>query len=178
MLDCSRNAIPNKEFLRKWIDILADCGYNELQLYTEDTFQVENEPYFGYLRGGFSVAEIQEIDIDGSFTSIDKNAPRTENIRIEGGIWSESNRERLGYGKTGKFDDGDTLHGVTCTMLFSGVNKLVLQNMTFTHSAGFAVQIGRCENFTVKNIRCRILLQSGQNRIMLRKKRKNCLIPT
>ena len=62
MLDCSRNAIPNKEFLKKWIDILADCGYNELQLYTEDTFQVENEPYFGYLRGGFSVSEIQEID--------------------------------------------------------------------------------------------------------------------
>jgi len=91
--------------------------------------------------------------IDGSFTSIDKNAPRTENIHIEGGIWAESNRARLGYGKTGKFDDGDTLHGVTCTMLFSGVNNLVLQNMTFTHSAGFAVQIGRCENFTVKNIR-------------------------
>ena len=62
MLDCSRNAVPNKCFLKKWIDILADCGYNELQLYTEDTFQVENEPYFGYLRGGFSVVEIQEID--------------------------------------------------------------------------------------------------------------------
>ncbi|MBQ8395278.1 MAG: beta-N-acetylhexosaminidase [Clostridia bacterium] len=62
MLDCSRNAIPNKAFLKKWIDILADCGYNELQLYTEDTLQVENEPYFGYLRGGFSVADIQELD--------------------------------------------------------------------------------------------------------------------
>lgn len=62
MLDCSRNAVPNKAFLRHWIDVLADCGYNELQLYTEDTFQVENEPYFGYLRGGFSVADIQEID--------------------------------------------------------------------------------------------------------------------
>ena len=92
--------------------------------------------------------------IDGSFTSIDKSAPRTENIRIEGGIWSESNRERLGYGKTGKFDDEDTLHGVSCTMLFSGVNNLVLQNMTFAHSAGFCVQLGRCENFTVKNIYC------------------------
>ena len=41
MLDCSRNAVPNKAFLRHWIGILADCGYNELQLYTEDTFQVE-----------------------------------------------------------------------------------------------------------------------------------------
>lgn len=91
--------------------------------------------------------------IDGSFTSIDKDALRTKNIRIEGGIWSESNRTRLGYGKTGKFDEEDSLHGVTCTMLFSGVTNLVLQNMTFTHSAGFSVQIGRCENFTVKNIR-------------------------
>ena len=91
--------------------------------------------------------------INGSLVAIPKTAPRTQNIRIEGGIWSESNRERLGYGKTGKFDDGDTMHGVTCTMLFSGVNDLVLQNMTFAHSAGFCVQIGRCENFTVKNIR-------------------------
>ena len=62
MLDCSRNAVPNKPFLKKWIDVLADCRYNELQLYTEDTFQVENEPYFGYLRGGFSAADIKEID--------------------------------------------------------------------------------------------------------------------
>jgi len=67
MLDCSRNAIPNKGFLKKWIDILADCGYNELQLYTEDTFQVENEPYFGYLRGGFSVADtVQQRSIFGN----------------------------------------------------------------------------------------------------------------
>ncbi|MBQ8428997.1 MAG: hypothetical protein IJX30_02760 [Clostridia bacterium] len=92
--------------------------------------------------------------IDGSYTSIPKSAPRTENIRIEGGIWSESNRTRLGYGKTGKFDDEDSLHGVSCTMLFSGVNDLLLQNMTFAHSAGFCIQIGRCENFTVKNIYC------------------------
>ena len=28
MLDCSRNAVPNKSFLKKWIDILADCGYS------------------------------------------------------------------------------------------------------------------------------------------------------
>lgn len=90
--------------------------------------------------------------IDGSYTAIPKSAPRTENIRIEGGIWSESQTTRLGYGKTGTFDEEDSLHGVTCTMLFSGVNNLILQNMTFTHSAGFSVQIGRCENFTVKNM--------------------------
>lgn len=92
--------------------------------------------------------------LNGSFVAIPKSAPRTENIRIEGGIWSESHTERLGYGKSGTFDDEDSLHGVTCTMLFSGVNNLILRNMTFTHSAGFCVQIGRCENFEVKNIHC------------------------
>ncbi|MBQ4052905.1 MAG: hypothetical protein IJD33_01050 [Clostridia bacterium] len=90
--------------------------------------------------------------IDGSFTIIPDTAPKTENIRIEGGIWSESNRCRIGYGRTGKYDDADSIHGVTCTMLFSGVKNLVLQNMVFKHSAGFSIQMGRCENFTVKNI--------------------------
>lgn len=28
----------------------------------EDTFEVENEKYFGYLRGRFSVAELREND--------------------------------------------------------------------------------------------------------------------
>ena len=90
--------------------------------------------------------------IDGSYTIIPETAPKTENIRIEGGIWSESNRKRLGYGWTGKYDDAHSLRGVSCTMLFSGVKNLVLKNMLFKHSAGFSVQIGRCENFTVKNI--------------------------
>ena len=67
--------------------------------------------------------------LDGRHTIIPDSAPKTENIRIEGGIWSESNRARLGYGRTGKFDDADSLHGVTCTMLFSGVKNLLLQNM-------------------------------------------------
>ena len=90
--------------------------------------------------------------IDGSYTIIPETAPKTENIRIEGGVWSESNRTRLGYGWTGKYDNEHSLRGVSCTMLFSGVKNLVLQNMVFKHSAGFSVQIGRCENFTVKNI--------------------------
>ncbi len=62
MLDCSRNAVPNMAFLKRFIDILAEIGYNELQLYTEDTYKIESEPYFGYLRGGFSRDEIKEID--------------------------------------------------------------------------------------------------------------------
>lgn len=62
MLDCSRNAVPNIPFLKKFIDILSDLGYNELQLYTEDLYEIEGEPYFGYLRGRFTESDIEEID--------------------------------------------------------------------------------------------------------------------
>ena len=47
---------------KKLIDALQKMGYNTLELYTEDTFEVEGEPYFGYLRGRYSSEEIKEID--------------------------------------------------------------------------------------------------------------------
>ena len=33
-----------------------------LMLYTEDTYEVDNQPYFGYLRGRYSQKELREID--------------------------------------------------------------------------------------------------------------------
>lgn len=62
MLDCSRNAVLTLDTVKKWIDILQKMGYNVLELYTEDTYEVEGEPYFGYLRGRYSGAEIREMD--------------------------------------------------------------------------------------------------------------------
>ena len=62
MLDCSRNAVLTVDTVKKWIDILQKMGYNVLELYTEDTYEVEGEPYFGYLRGRYSGAEIREMD--------------------------------------------------------------------------------------------------------------------
>lgn len=62
MLDCSRNAVLNIPTVKKYIDLLARLGYNTLMLYTEDTYEVENQPYFGYLRGRYSQEEIKEID--------------------------------------------------------------------------------------------------------------------
>ena len=52
MLDCSRNAVMKPEKVKEFIDILAKIGYNVLELYMEDTYEIEGEPYFGYLRGG------------------------------------------------------------------------------------------------------------------------------
>lgn len=62
LVDNSRNAVMNVPAVKELIRKLALLGYSELQLYTEDTYEVEGEPYFGYLRGRYSRAELREID--------------------------------------------------------------------------------------------------------------------
>ncbi len=62
MLDCSRNAVMKPEKVKEFIDILAKIGYNALELYMEDTYKIAGEPYFGYLRGGYTAQELREID--------------------------------------------------------------------------------------------------------------------
>ena len=62
MLDCSRNAVPDLHTLKKWVDLTASLGYNTLLLYTEDTYEVPDEPYFGYMRGRYTQAELRELD--------------------------------------------------------------------------------------------------------------------
>lgn len=62
MVDCSRNAVMTVEAVKRYIDQLASLGMNLLMLYTEDTFEVPEYPVFGYLRGGYSQADLREID--------------------------------------------------------------------------------------------------------------------
>ena len=62
MLDCSRNAVMKPEKVKEFIDVLAKIGYNTLELYMEDTYEIEGEPYFGYLRGGYTAQELKDID--------------------------------------------------------------------------------------------------------------------
>lgn len=62
MLDCSRNGVPTIEFIKKFIRYMSLMGYTSLQLYTEDTYEVENEPYFGYMRGRYSQKELKELN--------------------------------------------------------------------------------------------------------------------
>ena len=61
MLDCSRNAVPKPEMIKQLICILVLAGYNYLELYTEDTYELPGEPYFGYMRGRYSREELEEI---------------------------------------------------------------------------------------------------------------------
>lgn len=62
MLDCSRNAVLTADCVKKYILLSALMGYNTVQLYTEDTYEICGEPYFGYLRGKYSRADLKAFD--------------------------------------------------------------------------------------------------------------------
>lgn len=62
MLDCSRNSVFTVEKVKSIIRFLAKLGMNTLMLYTEDTYEVPQEPYFGTYRGRYSQDEIREMD--------------------------------------------------------------------------------------------------------------------
>ena len=62
MIDMSRNAVMSVDSLKKFLPILKKMGYNSVMLYTEDTYVVEGEPFFGYFRGRYSINEMRELD--------------------------------------------------------------------------------------------------------------------
>lgn len=61
MIDVSRNAVLKVETVKDVIRRMAKMGLNELMLYTEDTYKLENYPYFGYMRGAYTKDELREI---------------------------------------------------------------------------------------------------------------------
>lgn len=61
MHDCSRNGVLTVESAKKLILLSALFGLNRFLLYTEDVYEIEGEPYFGYLRGRYSKKELKEI---------------------------------------------------------------------------------------------------------------------
>lgn len=62
MIDMSRNAVMSVAGLKRFLPLLKKMGYNCAMLYTEDTYEVDGEPYFGYMRGRYSKAEMKELD--------------------------------------------------------------------------------------------------------------------
>lgn len=104
------------------------------------------------IKGVKSLLLRNENVIDGSDKPIPKTAIKDENISITGGIWGEENDERLGYGKGGCFDENNSMVGVSTCFLLSNVKNLTLKNLTFRHTAGFAIQMGNISNFAVENI--------------------------
>jgi hypothetical protein len=62
MLDCSRNAVMEVEHIKKWLRRLALFGYNMMMLYTEDTYRLPDEPFFGFFRGAYSPEDLRAVD--------------------------------------------------------------------------------------------------------------------
>lgn len=62
MYDCSRNGVMRAETIRRYIRQQALLGLERLFLYTEDTYEVEEYPYFGAMRGRYTEQEIRECD--------------------------------------------------------------------------------------------------------------------
>ncbi len=62
MLDCSRNGVMTLRAIKRMINLMERMDYNTLMLYTEDTYEVANQPYFGRYRGRYTKAELKELD--------------------------------------------------------------------------------------------------------------------
>lgn len=62
MFDLSRNAVMKLEGFKEMIRIMAMMGFNSAMLYMEDTYEVKEEPYFGYMRGRYSYNELKTLD--------------------------------------------------------------------------------------------------------------------
>ena len=71
MVDCSRNAVLKVSAAKRLIDALRKMGYNMLMLYTEDTYEIDSQPKFGYLRGRFTKEELKEIVTYGEQNGIE-----------------------------------------------------------------------------------------------------------
>ena len=62
LVDTARNAVPTLSTLKELMIRLATFGYDRLYLYTEDVMQIENEPFYGHMRGRYSYDELRQID--------------------------------------------------------------------------------------------------------------------
>lgn len=62
MFDASRNGVPTVASVQHMLRKMALMGMNLLLLYTEDTFEMEKYPYFGYMRGRYTQAELTACD--------------------------------------------------------------------------------------------------------------------
>ena len=62
LIECSTASTPTIESLKQYINMLARMGYSELYLGLTDAYKIETEPYFNYMRGGYTPEQLNEID--------------------------------------------------------------------------------------------------------------------
>ena len=62
MVDVSRNGVLRPEAVQRLLRLVALMGINTCMLYTEDTYELPGEPFFGYLRGRYSQETLRALD--------------------------------------------------------------------------------------------------------------------
>ncbi len=62
MFDCSRNGVMTVDAFKGFARRLALMGYTYVLLYMEETYEVEELAYFGYMRGRYSQQELSVMD--------------------------------------------------------------------------------------------------------------------
>ncbi len=62
MIDVSRNGVIRPDAAKAFMRRCALMGLNMVILYSEDTYEVPGEPFFGYLRGRYTQQEMADLD--------------------------------------------------------------------------------------------------------------------
>lgn len=70
MQNCS-SLVMSVEGVKDVIRQQALMGMDYLELYTEYTYEIEGEPYFGYMKGRYSRQELQELDAYGKMLGVE-----------------------------------------------------------------------------------------------------------
>ena len=61
MIDVSRGRVLTVDYLKGRFERMRKMGYNAVMLYAEDVFKLEDEPKWGYLRGGYTKDDVRAL---------------------------------------------------------------------------------------------------------------------
>jgi hypothetical protein len=93
--------------------------------------------------------------IDGTLMPIARNT-RGENVAILGGRWEDNCIRRLGYGRTGMFNNlprkKGNFYGVSTLFYLGNTDKVTVRDATFHHTGGFSIQSGDSDAVWFENI--------------------------
>ena len=62
MLDLSFGSALTVKSIFEFCEYISLSGYDQLQLYMEDMYEIKNRAYFGYMRGRYTYDELKKID--------------------------------------------------------------------------------------------------------------------
>lgn len=62
MLDVSFGTVLTLESLKEFSELISLMGFNQILFYIEDMYEIPGRPFFGYMRGRYTYADLKEFD--------------------------------------------------------------------------------------------------------------------